>query len=84
MCAKNLASGQCSDLVQSMDDYIGAVVRLRELLPLRNGTVIAAGTMLRVTSHWRGRLTLSDLHEEKIVVRHLDRRLVDVLAVKLA
>ena len=75
------------DGITCMDDYVGAIVRLRWPIHTRQGKTLDEGSTYVVYGHWRGRLTLC--HRAKtpddpghIAVRRVRRDAVEVVAAK--
>lgn len=75
--------------ITRMDDYRGAIVKLKRDVRTRDGRTWKAGTTFIVTTHWRGRLTLAERDgtlggHGPVAIRCLDRAAVEVLAIRLA
>lgn len=64
-------------------DWVGRLVVMRRNVQLRGGGTVLKGTLLRVCSVWRGKLTLEDPDAQGQVVpavaRHLHRGYVRML-----
>lgn len=56
-------------------DWLGCSVRLTKKVTTAGGTKFPEGHVMRVVSHWRGNLSLSD--NSGCHLRHVPRRAVD-------
>lgn len=76
--------------ITRMDDYLGAIVKLKRTIYTCSGRVWKAGKQFIVVSHWRGRLTLAERDGKTlggygpVAIYHLRRTAVTVLAHRLA